>query len=651
LQFLVPVVSVTDQIAFKSNGIDLFRTLAEKELPMQRSAMESLRADKEVMDELRSKLKSKKTFRGEEELPHRRRAIVEFVAEPFGAVEGLHDESEASMTEAIILEFGRPSLLIQDNRLAKPASDTWQSRLSPHASAIEKAIPAVGRIELRNHPDFEWVGTGWLIDGRYLITNRHVARLFAEQRGDRFDLRRSPAGLKIEPSVDFREEYKSSEAAEFEIINVVYISPAGDSYPDMAVLKVKEDSRLTSTLTIAASDARNDSLVGVIGYPARDSRNGDAAMQQIFQDIFDVKRFAPGYVTSTTREALQHDASTLGGNSGSPVIDLGTGHVVGLHFGGRFKQTNYAVPASVIKRVLAGTSVQGGLGEGQGDEERRTIKHYEGRKGFRADFLGKTKLRVSLPELNDEQLEDAVEVDADREGMEAYALHYTHFSVIMCKSRKLAFYTAVNIDGSEDLSLKRKQTPWRIDPRIPAEFQCGPDVYVSNRLDRGHLVRRLDPVWGEPDVARLADDDTFHYTNAAPQHDRLNQKTWLSREDYLLSNAASRDLKINVFTGPVFSTSDRDYRGIQIPEEFWKVVTMVTAEGKLHATAYLLSQENYLDDLEFVYGRFKTYQTSIRKIAKKTGLDFGKLPDHDPLGATESLDLMQPINSALDIML
>ena len=42
--------------------------------------------------------------------------------------------------------------------------------------------------------------------------------------------------------------------------------------------------------------------------------------------------------------AIEHDCSTLGGNSGSPVVDLETHQVIGLHFGGRFGVRNYAVP-------------------------------------------------------------------------------------------------------------------------------------------------------------------------------------------------------------------------------------------------------------------------------------------------------------------
>ena len=57
--------------------------------------------------------------------------------------------------------------------------------------------------------------------------------------------------------------------------------------------------------------------------------------------------------------------------------------------------------------------------------------------------------------------------------------------------------------------------------------QTGEDVYRDNDLDRGHLVRRLDPAWGPKSAAAV--DDTFHFTNCAPQHHEFNagRTLWL----------------------------------------------------------------------------------------------------------------------------
>ncbi len=163
-------------------------------------------------------------------------------------------------------------------------------------------------------------------------------------------------------------------------------------------------------------------------------------------------------------------------------------------------------------------------------------------------------------------------------------------------------------------------------------------------------MRRNDPVWGRP--AATANEDTFHFTNCAPQHKQLNRRTWLALEDYILNNADNHDLKVSVFTGPVFRADDMTYRGqYQLPAEFWKVVVMRKADRKLSATAYLQTQKNLLEDLEFAYGAYRTYQVPVTRIEAITGLDFGPLRDHDPLADVESAGPARVIGEAADIRL
>ncbi len=171
------------------------------------------------------------------------------------------------------------------------------------------------------------------------------------------------------------------------------------------------------------------------------------------------------------------------------------------------------------------------------------------------------------------------------------------------------------------------------DGRIELQYQLGDELYANNDLDRGHLVRREDPVWG--DLANQANGDTFHFTNCSPQHSGLNQKTWLGLEDYLLQNARAEGLKVTVFTGPVFRDDDLLYRGVRIPKEYWKVVAIIS-EGRRSATAYMISQEDLIRDLEFVFGKYKTYQVSIRHIQDLTQLNFGGLDQFDGFSGEEA---------------
>ena len=50
---------------------------------------------------------------------------------------------------------------------------------------------------------------------------------------------------------------------------------------------------------------------------------------------------------------MHHDATTLGGNSGSAVLDLASGKAMALHFGGIQGDRNEAVQAPRMRELLA----------------------------------------------------------------------------------------------------------------------------------------------------------------------------------------------------------------------------------------------------------------------------------------------------------
>lgn len=274
------------------------------------------------------------------------------------------------------------------------------------------------------------------------------------------------------------------------------------------------------------------------------------------------------------------------------------------------------------------------------DEAVTIDPDYSTRKGYDPNFLGTGNRRVPLPRLSDAMKAKAA-VNQQANGNNRFVLPYHHFSVVMNRERRLAFFTAVNIDGNFSYRIKREPDKWFFDPRLDREEQTGNEVYASNPLDRGHLVRRLDPAWGEDkQIAKTANDDTFHFTNCTPQHHEFNagQTMWAGLEDYILNNADAEDFRVTVFTGPVLHDGDPEYRGVQLPRQYWKVVAMVRANGKLSATAYLLSQKSLIQDIEeeFTFGAYRTYQVSVGKVEELTGLDFGALKTFQPTEATES---------------
>ncbi|MCS5715447.1 DNA/RNA non-specific endonuclease [Herbiconiux sp. CPCC 205716] len=222
-------------------------------------------------------------------------------------------------------------------------------------------------------------------------------------------------------------------------------------------------------------------------------------------------------------------------------------------------------------------------------------------------------------------------------------LDYTHFTVLLDAGRRLAAATAVNIDGAALLDLGRGDD-WHLDDRVPADEQAGPELYARNDLDRGHLVRRRDPVWGDVEIASEANFDSFCYTNAAPQAAVFNQsiELWNGLEDLVLQYASANRLRLSVFTGPVFADDDEPYRGVRIPTQFWKVAAWASG-GRLQASGYLLDQSPQLGGIDLEQtatdappplGPFRTFQLPVADLDELTGLDFKPLVASDVLAST-----------------
>jgi endonuclease G len=218
-------------------------------------------------------------------------------------------------------------------------------------------------------------------------------------------------------------------------------------------------------------------------------------------------------------------------------------------------------------------------------------------------------------------------------------LPYPRFTVVLDVERRLAAVTGVNIDGGSLRDLPRTGE-WRLDDRIPASEQAGPAVYADNDLDRGHLVRRRDPGWGTVAEARDATEATFFYTNAAPQAGAFNQSKdlWLGLEDHVLAYAETTDQRVSVFTAPVLSADDPEYRGIRIPRRFFKVAAWAQpgSEPSLEAAGFVLDQSELIDTVEDAaavprLGAYRTFQAPISDIAALAGVDLGPLVAADVL--------------------
>jgi endonuclease G len=552
--------------------------------------------------------------------------------------------------EAVVLLHGRPSLLIRKNRFELPRSGTWAEVLSEHRQLIEARLPSVGRIEVDDAAGYRHSGTGWVIAEGIIATNRHVAEIFARKKGEGGEFLLTFLGTPYRARIDFREEYEEEAHIEIPIEEVIFLEDADRSLPDVALLRLARHGTLPEPIPLLGTPPKVRADLAVVGYPAFDPRyglSGEEAAKAVFGTIYDVKRLSPGSLVGEggTSWFFSHDATTLGGNSGSVVLDLETGYAAGMHFSGSFLETNYAVRASALLDRAARRAVpvvkREKLPPPRKDARPEVVEEaspasYGDRKGYREDFLG-GGITAPMPSVAAGQAAKVLRFKDPATRKMSDTLKYTHFSVVMNAERRLCIYSAVNIDGNTAVAVKGKRPGWRLDSRIPAKSQIIKECYgaeTEGKFSRGHMTRREDPNWGN--VAVLANADTFHVTNAVPQMQPFNAGIWLSLEDYALEHADDDNMRICVFTGPVFTDSDPEFFDVSVPVRFWKVIAFVHDEtGELCATGYTMSQKNLLPGEEFVFGRFETYQTRLAEIEGLAGLSFGPLTALDPMRIVE----------------
>jgi endonuclease G len=249
---------------------------------------------------------------------------------------------------------------------------TWLNRLLRAYRKVNRAFDAVGRIEVKGNGDLKVAGTGFLVRDDVIATNRHVAEQFAEKVDGKLEFRLNMGGERMEAFIDFREESGVRESREFRITEVLAMDPD----VDVAFLRVarRNGRRRLSRPLAFFTDEPDSPSVAAIGYPGKDTREKKAAvMHRIFGDVFDKKRVSPGRISGTRDGLLVHDCSVLAGNSGSPVLCLKTGKVVGIHTTGEFLENNFAVPAAAAEAILRQVPETGAADDDQGasDDDQR----------------------------------------------------------------------------------------------------------------------------------------------------------------------------------------------------------------------------------------------------------------------------------------
>jgi endonuclease G len=350
------------------------------------------------------------------------------------------------------------------------------------------------------------------------------------------------------------------------------------------------------------------------------------------------KRISGFDIGPDDRHPAPNGEVSMGGDSGSAWMAVGADGdtaqdmMLGLHFAGEtgdepehalacYAETVFSklevvpLPPAPRPRRARGATVVGGP-----------------RLGYDPAFLPGGH-RVALPAVSSTKVRR--DLAPTREG--ALVRDYMHFSLAMSRARRFCRWVGWNVDGSGLQTLSRANLRFVLDDAYEADVQVGDELYgkPKNDLDRGHIARRADLLWGTREEAERANRDSFFFTNITPQLDTFNQSRreglWGELEDAIFADRTVDDLRLSIFGGPLLKDTDFPYRDVLVPRSFWKLIAYVEG-GALKAKAYVLTQDDLEVKLEALgLEPFKLYQVSLADLARRTGLKWPGLAGADTM--------------------
>ncbi|WP_375786924.1 DNA/RNA non-specific endonuclease [Bradyrhizobium sp. Pha-3] len=348
------------------------------------------------------------------------------------------------------------------------------------------------------------------------------------------------------------------------------------------------------------------------------------------------KRLSPPRPSHDAQESLTlgQDGPTMTDDTGSTEVKLILPLEITVRIGAPNGGTPVRAPAPSPKALTRGA------------EKIAVDQDYSNRDGYDPNFVH--GVSFPLPEPSAKLARQVAPLRAGEANAEQGELKYEHFSIKMNKSKRIAIFTATNIDGKRFLDIDRttgevkdgaEGETWYKDPRVSASFFLDQTFYSawSNLFDRGHLTRRTDPDWGTKEQAERANADTYHFTNCSPQHFRFNESTkfWQGAEQYVLENGAIAEDTLNricVFQGPIFDDKiDLWSDDVQIPSSFFKIIawkgkTGVKSVGLVVDQLQLLSEQRehgIKPPAGPAFVSVSQWRVAIPEIERRTGLDFG----------------------------
>lgn len=235
------------------------------------------------------------------------------------------EPSKLFEVEAVLMAFGRPSLLIQDDTFTTPLSEVLKTRLLLHRNKIVRSIRSVGRIQYQSSANKGYsMGAAWVLDASLVVTSRSVAKHIQDIWEGSSPWSSSDADRRVE--IELKGEWDRSPKVTTKVTDVVYESENTEG--DFAILKIQSDPSFSylSKETPESSTLIEGTNLALIGYPCL--LDDSSVQPQYFP-----KRLSIGRLTTCYRNRFSHDCLSSGTSSGSLVIDIDTGKIAGIHSG------------------------------------------------------------------------------------------------------------------------------------------------------------------------------------------------------------------------------------------------------------------------------------------------------------------------------
>ncbi|RYZ77141.1 MAG: DNA/RNA non-specific endonuclease [Proteobacteria bacterium] len=192
------------------------------------------------------------------------------------------------------------------------------------------------------------------------------------------------------------------------------------------------------------------------------------------------------------------------------------------------------------------------------------------------------------------------------------------YTICMDTKTHLALWVAYRLTKAGVTSeANQRKNNWRTDPDFP---WLTSKVYSKSGFDKGHLAPAEDF-----ESSLQAMNESFYYSNSAPQVETFNRGIWQKAEKAARELALTHESAL-IASGPVIERGLPPFRDAAVvPRRFWKAVLVVSnsngvissptpAVPRLHANAWIIPTDAKSKDLA-------PYTVSVDEVERVTGLD------------------------------